>query len=152
LKVTGVFFAAAVGAWITAVGARLVTTKVRVAVTTLASSSVTRRRTVLVPDVSKMRDASMSVPSSKLPSLSVSQRTSTIEPSGSLDVEVKVTRCSESGVSGLNWKAAVGGWPATVTVLVAVWEPPSLSVIFSRTVLLPGEVKAFWAVCPNASS
>ena len=80
-----------------AVGARFVTGTVRVVVTALPSSSVTRMRTVLVPAVSKTRDASMSVPSSNAPSLSVSHLTSTIEPSGSVEVDVNVTRCSDSG-------------------------------------------------------
>ncbi len=97
-----------------------------------------------VPGV-KVPDAVEVVPSSKTPSLSVSQAREAIVPSESVEVsvKVKVTCWPVWGLGGATVKEAVGGAlvggpPDTVTWRVVVAGAPSSSVTRRRTVWVPG--------------
>ena len=77
-----------------------------------------------------------------------------MEPSESLDDDVKVTVWSTIGSAGLNVNAGVGatlGGSITSTVLLIVSVPPSRSSTRSETVCGPPDVKLLETVAPVAS-
>ena len=79
------------------------------------------------------------MPSSKAPSLSVSQAREAIVPSESVEPSVKVTAWPVWGLAGAKVKAAVGavlggGASLTVTWREVVAGAPSSSVTWTRTV------------------
>ncbi len=107
-------------------GPRLATITGPVATSVAPLSSVTRRRMVYVPLSGKLASALEAFPSSKLPSLSRSQAKDVTEPSGSLDVDVRVMVSSVSGPPGELLKDADGDWfPIESTLLTCAWPPLS---------------------------
>src|SRR3954454_18015596 len=95
-------------------------------------SSVTLRCTLCGPAVENVRDTLVVVPSPKAPSSLRSQASAEIGPSGSVDVDLNVTRWPGVGAVGVNVNDAAGAWSATtstVPVAVSVVVPlPTVSV------------------------
>ena len=89
-------------------GGRLPTSTVCETTSVAPWSSVTWSRTVCVPGVAKLVLAVALVPSSKLPSLFRSHAYEAIEPSGSDELDVKVTSSPVLGLDGLKSNEAVG--------------------------------------------
>src|SRR5919204_5318829 len=94
-------------------------------------------------------DATAPAMSSNCPSLSVSHA-SLIGPSGSAEVEEKVTVSPVNGLSGAMLKDAWGG-ALTVSVAGSTSLPPPVSVTLTATLFTPGLEKACPAVAPVAS-
>src|SRR3954451_17006333 len=117
-----------------AVGARFETVTVFDTAFVPPSLSVTCKRTVYVPDLATVLDAVLDVPSSKAPSLSRSHACDAIVPSGSVEVELKLTAEPLTGAAGVTVNEATGERFATVMVLLATLVAPRSSVTCSRTV------------------
>ena len=100
-------------------------------------SSVTFKVTVCGPGDEKLVCTCVPLVS-KLPLLSRSQAVDWIEPSGSLELEVNVTRSPELGFCGEKSNDAVGARSPTLIVFVATSVAPLSSVTSSPTVCGPG--------------
>src|SRR3954449_6406201 len=112
-------------------------------------SSVTRRRTVCGPAVGKDFVTVDVVPLSNVPLLSRSQAKALIVPSGSVDVDLKVTRWPGMGAAGEKVNDATGGWlGTTVTVFVLVPVSSRLLVTVRVTTLSPALLKVVDTLWP----
>src|SRR5688572_22093909 len=98
--------------------------------------SVTRSLTGKVPFLEKVANTTPPPASSNRPSLSRSHSTFDSGPSGSPDVDDRVTGSSTNGLAGDTEKAACGG-AFTLIVRVKIAKPPPTSLILRATVLGP---------------
>src|SRR5690349_10729458 len=129
-----------------AVGGRLPTEMVTSAVPVAPFESVTWRLTLWSPGVAKLVCTWAVAPSLKLPSLLRSHAYEAIVPSGSLDVDVRVTSSPVCGDEGDTPNEAVGGRLPTSTVCEITSVAPLSSVTSRLTVCGPGVAKLALAV------